>query len=389
MQLSSLKSITKDNVIFEDAVTNQHDHERINIKVNVFNAGTAGENIAKPLVIASPFRFSFGVQPSLSKRGDVVGYTLPTPLWNGSGEPTQKEFAFYEALKELKHICYQYLDEVYGIDMAESIKFPLVEKEGKAPVLYPKLMYSQKSEEVFSTEVAETMKFPMSEDCFLHPKLMYNKDTKEIRTPFYTRGEDEEEEKVEDPLFYLGKRCRVKMAIVIDCILVEETDNEADDVALVQLKVHDVYVEPPLDRVNRLTYLSDDEEEYGVEATETYWKTPPSWMTTLDGWRQALVNNQIFPGTSAGADSDCEVRVTDGNKMVKASEKIFNDIPLLSSRNPQEIKEKLKMLTATREAGNTSIGIRNGIIEIIDYLLRENEISKKQYNAYIQRYLKV
>ena len=129
MQLSSLKSITRDNVIFEEAVPNQHGHERINIKIK--HAGTAAE----PLVIASPFRFSFGVQPSLSKSGDVVGYTLPTPLWNhkadGSGEPTQKEFAFYEALKELKHICYQYLDEAYGIDVAESIKFPLVRKRGK------------------------------------------------------------------------------------------------------------------------------------------------------------------------------------------------------------------------------------------------------------------
>ncbi|PFX11645.1 hypothetical protein AWC38_SpisGene24541 [Stylophora pistillata] len=129
MQLSSLKSITRDNVIFEEAITNQHGHERINIKIK------HAEAAAGPLVIASPFRFSFGVQPSLSKSGDVVGYTLPTPLWNHQeGEPTQKEFAFYEALKELKHICYQYLDEVYGIDVAESIKFPLVEKDGKAPV---------------------------------------------------------------------------------------------------------------------------------------------------------------------------------------------------------------------------------------------------------------
>ncbi|PFX12773.1 hypothetical protein AWC38_SpisGene23215 [Stylophora pistillata] len=453
MRLSSLKSITRDNVIFEDAVVNQHHNERINIKVNVFNAGTVGENIAKPLVIASPFRFSFGVQPSMNKRGDVVGYTLPTPLWNnkadGSGEPTQKEFAFYEALKELKHICYQYLDDVYGTDVAESIKFPLVEKEGKAPVLYPKLMYSQKSgrirtlfhskeeskvdplecldyckvkmsivvdsiylgldyasvqlkvndvyvhrlpqtqvqplavleedeledeeledglretynkkgehvgyhflfplhspfsewglqkeadflsalkelrslcyervEEVFSTEMAKELEFPMSKDCFLYPKLMYNKDTKEIRTLFYTRDEDEVEEEVEDPLFYLGKRCRVKMAIVIDCILVDETDN----VASVQLKVNDVYVEPPLDRVNRLTYLSDDEEEYGVEATEPYWQT-----STVSGRCMALVNNLILPDTSGQSIKSLQTK----NKLDSCQkEKLIgcNDIPIL------------------------------------------------------------
>ncbi|PFX22540.1 hypothetical protein AWC38_SpisGene12926 [Stylophora pistillata] len=137
-----------------------------------------------------------------------------------------------------------------------------------------------KKEEEFCTEMAETMKFPMSEDCFLYPKLMYNKVTKEIRTPFTCK----DKEKDEDPLFYLGKRCRVKMAIVIDCILVNEADNEEDNVASVQLKVHDVYVEePPFVRANRLTYLSEDEEEYGVEATEDYWRNlppPPLWMMT-------------------------------------------------------------------------------------------------------------
>ncbi|PFX29616.1 hypothetical protein AWC38_SpisGene5656 [Stylophora pistillata] len=176
MQLTSLKGITKYNVIFEEATTNQHGHQRINIKAK----HTCGENKAGPLVIASPFRFSFGVQPSLSK-SDVTGCTLPTPLWNPQeGEPTQKEFAFYHALKELKHICYEHLDEFYGTDVAESIKFPLVEKEGKAPVLYPRLMYSQKSDK--------------------------------IRTLFHSK----EESKVE-PLECLDY-CKVKMTIVVDSI---------------------------------------------------------------------------------------------------------------------------------------------------------------------------
>ena len=213
MQLSSLKSITRDNVIFEEATTNQHGHERINIKIKYAEAA------AGPLVIASPFRFSFGVQPSLNKNGDVTGYTLPTPLWNHQeGEPTQKEFAFYEALKELKHICYQYLDEVYGIDVAESMKFPLVEKEGKAPVLYPKLMYSQKSGK--------------------------------IRTLFHSK----EESKV-DPLECLDY-CKVKMSIVVDSIYL------GDEYASVQLKVNDVYIQPlARKKVQPLAILSEDEEE--------------------------------------------------------------------------------------------------------------------------------
>ncbi|PFX12025.1 hypothetical protein AWC38_SpisGene24086 [Stylophora pistillata] len=228
MQLSSLKSITKYNVIFEEATTNQHGHQRINIKAK----HGLGENKAGPLVVASPFRFSFGVQPSLSKGGDVTGYTLPTPLWNHQeGEPTRKEFEFYNALKELKHICYEHLDEFYGTDVAESIKFPLVEKEGKAPVLYPRLMYSQKTEK--------------------------------IRTLFHSK----EESKVE-PLECLDY-CKVKMTIVVDSIYL------GDEYASVQLKVNDVYVHLlPQRQVQPLAVLEEDEfeEEEDFEDEETTYK---------------------------------------------------------------------------------------------------------------------
>ncbi|PFX11803.1 hypothetical protein AWC38_SpisGene24346 [Stylophora pistillata] len=424
MQLSSLKSITRDNVIFEEAVTNQHGHERINIKIKHGSLTLASAALmsigavplvpmtAEPLVIASPFRFSFGVQPSLNKNGDVTGYTLPTPLWNHQeGEPTQKEFAFYEALKELKHICYEYLDETYGTDVAESIKFPLVEKEGKAPILYPRLMYSQKSgkirtlfhskeeskvnplecldyckvkmsivvdsiylgddyasvqlkvndvymhrlphtqplvietptrkfsglrvastvkkisekkkscehigyqlpfplypsysncevrketnflnalkelkslcrkhiEKEFGTGMAKRMKFPMSKDHFekhpiryLYPTLMYNKDTKEICTPFYTKDDME----YKDLLFYLGKDVKFKMVIVVDCILVEkESDTEDGEVASVQIKVYEVYLENPTGyMMNRFTNLSEVEDKYDIEATKEYCRNSP------------------------------------------------------------------------------------------------------------------
>ncbi|PFX12386.1 hypothetical protein AWC38_SpisGene23673 [Stylophora pistillata] len=382
MQLSSLKSITRDNVIFEEATTNQHGHERINIKIK--HTKTA----AGPLVIASPFQFSFGVQPNFNKSGDVVSYyTLPTPLWNGSGEPTQKEFAFYEALKELKHICYQYLDEVYGVDVAESIKFPLVEKEGKAPVLYPRLMYSQKSamvkitslkdinkenvifeeqetgskynihikikakhacgetgplvivspflysylqqnlsvdgvikgytmpvflsphnlqeklfynalkelknlcyehiDEFSGKEEAEVMKFPMVEekeedddddddddDTYSHfyPKLMYSESIQKIHTLFYTKDKT----KVE-PLDYLGRECQVKMAIVIDSIVL------IDDKFSVQMLLHDVYVKRTL--FSKKYYTTFDVSDGGIVKfnLEELKKLspPPSWPTAF------------------------------------------------------------------------------------------------------------
>ncbi|PFX11943.1 hypothetical protein AWC38_SpisGene24176 [Stylophora pistillata] len=226
MELTSLKDINKDNVKFEGPFTYHNGRSRINIKVN--------GRFSTQLVIATPFQEAcLGLQKTYNKKGEHVGYHFLFPLH----DMTRKEVDFLSALKELKSLCYKHI------------------------------------EEKFCTGMADTMKFPMSEDCFLlYPKLKYNKDTKEIQTPFYTKFDNHEKE-LEDPLFYLGKRCRVKMAIVIDCILV-------DEVASVQLKVNDVYVEPLLDDwVDRLTYLSDDEEEYGVEATESYWQTSTEYRS--------------------------------------------------------------------------------------------------------------
>ena len=53
----------------------------------------------------------------------------------------------------------------------------------------------------------------------------------------------------------------------------------------------------------------------------------------------------------------------------------------------KEIKQKLKMLTDARIAGNTSIDLRNRIIEMLDYLLKKNQISRKNYDEYFKTYL--
>lgn len=110
MHLTSIKEgLGKDNVIFKHAIFNEHGHQRINIEAK--HAG--GENVSGPLVILSPLRFSFGVQANLNKAGDITGYSLPVPLWDAfEDEPTQKEFDFYAALKALKHLCRDHLEEV-------------------------------------------------------------------------------------------------------------------------------------------------------------------------------------------------------------------------------------------------------------------------------------
>ncbi|PFX26612.1 hypothetical protein AWC38_SpisGene8725 [Stylophora pistillata] len=213
MILTSCKKLTKDNVYFEDAEENQYGHQRIKI------LGIDGDNKLGPLAVATPFGFSFGVQATYTKDADkltLTGYRVPMPLWNPeNGGPTQKQLDFYTGLKELKHLCYEHLNEVYGIDVAESMRFPLLEIEGKAPVLHSKLLYSERY--------------------------------KKIRTLFHTR----EKAKVK-PLDYLDQYCQVKMVIIIDSIYL------GDEYASVQLKINDVYVKPlpqnqSFFRVHRIT----------------------------------------------------------------------------------------------------------------------------------------
>lgn len=98
------------------------------------------------------------------------------------------------------------------------MKFPMVEKEGKAPILYTKLMYSEK--------------------------------TQKIHTLFHSK-----EKSKENPLDYLDQYMKVKMAIVIDSIYI------SDDSVSVQLRLHDVYVKPLPQRLPMVTLSPEEESE--------------------------------------------------------------------------------------------------------------------------------
>ena len=52
---------------------------------------------------------------------------------------------------------------------------------------------------------------------------------------------------------------------------------------------------------------------------------------------------------------------------------------------PEDLMKRLTLLTGTRAAGNNNISIQNEISEILDHLLKNETISKKQYDTYIQK----
>ena len=55
--------------------------------------------------------------------------------------------------------------------------------------------------------------------------------------------------------------------------------------------------------------------------------------------------------------------------------------------SPEDLLKRLELLTGSRLAGNTNISHRNEIWEILDHLLKNEKITKKQYDVYIQKIL--
>ncbi|PFX21389.1 hypothetical protein AWC38_SpisGene14141 [Stylophora pistillata] len=214
MQLTSIKKLNKENVIFNEAVVNQYGSKSSNIEVK----NGWGENTPGPLVIESPLLFSFGVQKSLDKAGNLTGYSIPTYLWGVLDQPSRKEFDFYDGLKKIEDLCYEHLENLYGPEIPEMLKLPLIEREGKAPILYSKLIFSKK--------------------------------TQNIHTLFRSR-----ENAKENPLDYHDQYCKVKMELIIDSIYI------SDEAVTVQIKVNDIFVKPLPQRQPLVSLSSDEEDE--------------------------------------------------------------------------------------------------------------------------------
>ena len=166
MQLSSYENLTKDNIIFKEAKEfkvkdSKIKYKRIPIEIKYSN-GKKG-----PLVIETPFLFSFGVSEKKNQETKkLVGYSIPVCLWAKDSEPNNKEKAFLDVINNLTSLSQQYLENEYGPDLASSLTSPLyykqeeyTDKKGKkktridpssAPVFYAKLIYSEKSKKILS-----------------------------------------------------------------------------------------------------------------------------------------------------------------------------------------------------------------------------------------------
>ena len=234
MQLSSYDHLTKDTVIFKEAKESKVKdsnikYKRIPIEIKYQN------NKKGPLVIETPFLFSFGVNEKRNQETKkLVGYSMPVCLWAKDSEPNEKEKAFYGAINSLTSLSIEHLENEYGPDLASSLSPPLyykqeeyTDKKGKkktrkdpssAPVLYAKLIYSEKSKKILS--------------------LFKGKGGKDL-----------------NPFKLINQYCNVKLALIIEGIFISKT------VTSLQIKVHECYVKPLKPRESLLTIEEDDGEE--------------------------------------------------------------------------------------------------------------------------------
>ena len=106
MELTSLR---EENIIFNEPVkNNEFAYERIKIS----------NNKKGPLVIETPFLFSFGVTERKSKdENKLVGYTMPVCLWSKDEQRTPEENNFYNDLLSFQDICYEHLENTYGVEI--------------------------------------------------------------------------------------------------------------------------------------------------------------------------------------------------------------------------------------------------------------------------------
>ena len=234
MQLVSYDSLTPDNIIFNEAKDFKVKDSKIKYKripmETKYSNGTKGA-----LVIETPLLFCFGVNEKKNQEtNELIGYSIPICLWAKDSEPDTQEKAFCEARNNITTICKQHLENEYGADLASSLSEPLY---------YKQVEYTDKKGK-------KKTKREISAAPVLYTKLIYSEKAKKILSLFRTKGN----QKV-NPFNYLNQYCLVKMALIIEGIFMSKT------VTSLQIKVHECYVKELKPRQSLLTIDEESDEE--------------------------------------------------------------------------------------------------------------------------------
>ena len=166
MQITSYEDLTPDKIIFKEAKEYKVKDSKVKYKrIGIETLYPSGKKGA--LIIESPLLLSFGVNEKRSQEtGKLVGYSIPVCLWSKDSEPNTQEKAFFDVINNVMGICRLHLESEFGADLASSMSSPFYYKQveytdkkekkktkrdpSAAPVLYAKLIYSEKSKKILS-----------------------------------------------------------------------------------------------------------------------------------------------------------------------------------------------------------------------------------------------
>ena len=238
MQLSSYDHLTPENIVFNEAKEykvkdSKIKYKRIPIEVKYPN-GKKGA-----LVVETPFLFSFGVNEKKNQETNkLVGYSMPVCLWAKDSEPNTKEKAFFDVINNVTTLSQQHLENEYGADLASTLSSP----------------FYYKQEEYTDKKGKKKTRIDPSAAPVLYAKLIYSEKSKKILSLFKTKGK-----KDLNPFKYIDQYCNVKMALIIEGIFISKT------VTSLQIKVHECYVKPLKPRESLLRIEEGEEEEEDSE----------------------------------------------------------------------------------------------------------------------------
>ena len=238
MQLSSYDHLTPENIVFNEAKEykvkdSKIKYKRIPIEVK-YSYGKRGA-----LVNETPLLFSFGVNEKKNQETNkLVGYSMPVCLWAKDSEPNTKEKAFFDAINNVTTLSQQHLESEYGADLSSTLSSPFYFKQ----------------EEYTDKKGKKKTRIDPSSAPVLYAKLIYSEKSKKILSLFKTKGK-----KDLNPFRYIDQYCNVKMALIIEGIFISKT------VTSLQINVHECYVKPLKPRESLLTIEEEDEEQSDSE----------------------------------------------------------------------------------------------------------------------------
>ena len=195
MQLSQFENLSKENIVIHEPKDFQLRNSNIKYKRIKIETKLRNGKIS-PLVIETPFLFSFGVSERKNQETNQLnGYSILVCLWKKDEKPNQEEKDFYDAIKKIHDICRVYLKEYYGDN----------EGTGLGEILYYKQI------EYVSSKGKTKKKKDESSSPVLYVKLIYSDKTNKILSILRTKGN-----KSLNPFDYLNQYFNTKMAIIFE-----------------------------------------------------------------------------------------------------------------------------------------------------------------------------